>query len=96
MRRSPSTGWGPWRRDWISICSMHYIHDPSCSTCMTGQYRNRWAGHMSRFVYRHWPHLWRYWANRRWLNPHSRWLESVFPNLRLISHRPSSNSIGKS
>ena len=63
----PTTrGWGPWRRDWYSICSAHQNGGPDdeCSRCRAGLWRNRWMHALGHVVYKLSPRLWRWWVNR--------------------------------
>jgi hypothetical protein len=62
----PFTGWGPWKRTWLSICSCHHPshQDPECDLCRTGSYHVAWKTWISGFVFRVSPPLWRWWANR--------------------------------
>lgn len=55
-------GWGPWRRDWYSICSMHTYH-PDCQACQSGRWVNAWRVRASQAVFAISPSLWRRWAN---------------------------------
>jgi hypothetical protein len=81
--RGQHLGWGPWRRNWSCICSIHggaAEENRDCDMCMTGMYYwciSRAIGH---FIYQHNPSLWRWWANL----PNSRsrrFLRRTFPNL---------------
>lgn len=79
--RGRTVGWGPWRKDWASICSAHRDGMPGCRLCFTGYYSNRWAHKVGHYFYRHHYRLWHRWVNR----PNSRArrdLERIFPNLR--------------
>ena len=74
-------GWGPWRKDWISVCSAHHGTEVGCLACMTGNYHNRWASKAERFLASHAYWLWHWWVNR----PNSRTrkqLEEAFLNLK--------------
>lgn len=76
-----SSGWGPWRCDWYSICSHHRDHDPECKRCLTGRWVSHWAHAVGHLVYLSVPGVWRWWVNR----PDSksrRFLEQTFPGLR--------------
>lgn len=67
MRRRPklpSLGWGPFRRDWYSICSMHSVYDLECNLCQKGHWHNAWRVFAGHIVYKAVPDLWRWWANR--------------------------------
>lgn len=76
----PTTGWGLWRRAWLSRCSRHQAPDGHCVRCMRGRYHWGLALQLSALVFRCAPRLWRWWVNR----PGSRQrraLEQHFPNL---------------
>jgi hypothetical protein len=76
-----SKGFGPFRREWYSICSAHRNDDPGCKMCQTGRWVNVWRLWCSQVIYRMHKPTWIWWANR----PNSKtrkWLLSVFPNLR--------------
>lgn len=57
-------GWGPWRRDWHSVCSLHKAKRIDCKLCRTGHWRNRWASAIWGAVFIHLPSVWRWWVNR--------------------------------
>jgi hypothetical protein len=59
-------GWGPWRQEWYSICSAHQNGGPDdeCQLCRAGLWRNCWRQFFGHIVYKRWPRLWRWWANR--------------------------------
>lgn len=57
-------GWGPWRAEWYSICSAHQRYDKGCERCEAGSWVNTWGLAVSHFVFRYWPRLWLWWANR--------------------------------
>lgn len=58
-------GWGPFRYDWYSICSMHQIHDEKCRACCSGSWRNYWMLCISNVFYKLSPKLWIWWMNRK-------------------------------
>lgn len=62
--RLKSKGWGPFRQDWYSVCSMCYYHNEDCPRCRVGRWHNRLTRKFGSMVYRLWPDLWRWWANR--------------------------------
>lgn len=59
-------GWGPWRRDWYSICSRHRGFEPKCALCQHGSWEWLVPHSISSFVYWISPGLWRWWANLPW------------------------------
>jgi len=62
---SRTRGWGPFKENWVSICSMHYEYQSTCELCRAGYWHNNlrwWLGHQ---VYKYTPRLWRWWVNRR-------------------------------
>ncbi|RYD63967.1 MAG: hypothetical protein EOP83_10910 [Verrucomicrobiaceae bacterium] len=61
--RSPWIGWGPWRSDWISICSSHYYHKHDCSRCRSGTWRNVTVGAIDHAIYVTYKPLWLYLHN---------------------------------
>lgn len=58
-----SKGWGPWKCEWYSICSMHYFHDEFCSMCQAGSWRNCYKHIIESHIFDKNPDLWRRWAN---------------------------------
>lgn len=69
-RRLSARGWGPWRREWYSICSAHSVDADRCPRCAVGVWKNAWAVALGHCVYKAFPRLWRWWANRR-----NRWVD---------------------
>ncbi len=61
----PTKGWGPWRRDWYSVCSRHRHFDPTCRLCSTGFWGNHWWTEVSKMVFKRAPNLWVWCANLR-------------------------------
>ncbi len=59
-------GWGPWRRDWYSICSKHQRRDPKCSACQCGEWVWFIPHLLSSSVFGLSPEVWRWWANLPW------------------------------
>lgn len=61
-------GWGPFRKEWGSICSRHMYGSPGqgCELCDCGQWRNSWLSFLSGLVYKISPSLWRFWKNKSW------------------------------
>lgn len=57
-------GWGPWRYEWYSICSMHWQNIDSCGMCNAGAWQNAWRVKFGQIVFALAPDLWRWWANR--------------------------------
>ena len=62
--RVPTIGWGPWRKEWYSICSGHYLWNEECSICNVGRWVNVWRHAVGHVIYRVAPGVWRWWANR--------------------------------
>jgi hypothetical protein len=86
--RGRRLGWGPWRRDWFSICSRHGRGEElGCRMCMTGHYVWRVNYNLNHFVYKRWPNLWRWWVNRPGSWTRKR-LEGWFPGLKSGSKPP--------
>lgn len=56
-------GWGPWRYNWFSICSMHYEFSHECKLCKTGSWTNHWKWKVGGWIYKIFPGLWRWWVN---------------------------------
>ena len=54
-----------WRQEWYSICSAHYDDKDGCPYCEAGRWVNVWVHNIEIFVYKRWPDLWRWWANRK-------------------------------
>lgn len=79
--RFPTRGRFFWRQEWCSLCSKHYDHDFDCANCQTGQWTSIYGRKVGHFVYRRWPGLWRWWANRRYFNRRMQWMATVFPNM---------------
>lgn len=54
-------GWGPWRYDWYSCCSVHHPTRPSeaCRNCNTGRWVNVWRQAVDHVVFKFAPGLWR-------------------------------------
>lgn len=79
-RRSPTWGWGPFRSNWVSICSAHFNHDPNCRTCQAGSWRNVSWAFVDHCLFKVSPRAWRYLHNdvARWFN---RWNQRRFTTL---------------
>lgn len=58
-------GRGLFREEWYSCCSMHSVHDETCSRCRVGSWENVWKVLFSGFVFRRLPKLWVWWMNRK-------------------------------
>lgn len=58
-------GWGPWRENWFSFCSMHYKHDDNCHICQSGFWKNHWNWKIGCFVYFVSPTFWIWYNNRK-------------------------------
>ena len=54
----------PSREMWISICSMHYKYEESCSLCKAGTWNKIWKMNISRTVYFISPMFWRWYVNK--------------------------------
>jgi hypothetical protein len=57
-------GWGPFKSDWYSICSIHGHPKDGCNMCMTGSYCNRLLNKVGHFFHKHAYPLWFMWANK--------------------------------
>jgi hypothetical protein len=64
-RELPERGWGLWRQEWYSICSMHSVHDENCRMCTCGTWINVWTQMFGSAVFKIAPELWRRWKNRK-------------------------------
>ena len=58
-------GWGPWRREWYSICSAHRCFIADCTLCHSGGWHNCWGAAVSRAFFWLAPDLWRRLVNRK-------------------------------
>ena len=58
-----SKGWGPWKYEWYSICSMHYPDNESCGLCQAGSWVNCYKHIIINYIYKREPDLWVRWAN---------------------------------
>lgn len=59
-------GRGPFKEDWISLCSAHRRYREDCELCNAGHWSNHW---MAAFGHLFWvisPDLWRKLANSWW------------------------------
>ena len=74
-------GWGPFKYEWFSICSMHRDFSETCAACGKGQWINCWAHAIDAVFYTVTPWLWRWWNNRP-TSKSRRFLEDAFPGLR--------------
>jgi hypothetical protein len=79
--KGKSQGWGPWRREWYSICSRHHDPHTDCHMCMTGHYSYVVLNHMEHFFYTHFYRLWHWWVNRPNSASRKR-IETIFPKLK--------------
>lgn len=57
-------GTGLKKEIWFSICSRHAIYDENCKMCNTGSWNNAIKHKISSLIYKLFPSLWRWWANR--------------------------------
>lgn len=74
-------GWGPWRCEWWSVCSVHYVHQNACVQCQAGTWINMTTHSVDKLVWRHAPRVALWWHNR----PNSKakqTLRRFFPGLR--------------
>ena len=79
--RLPERGRLWWHARFYSICSAHFDIKPDCDLCQTGIWTNTWMHNLERvlnWINHDW---WLWWVNRP-SNPHRRFLEKTFPNLR--------------
>jgi hypothetical protein len=68
-------GWGPWRKDWYSVCSKHRVTQDDCGMCNAGHWVNNWVHLAGGFVFKVSPRLWRWWVNRLFLK--KRWIKEL-------------------
>jgi hypothetical protein len=61
----PSKGWGPWRREFYSLCSAHQEAREGCPRCASGTWANAWASAISRAGYKVTPRFWLLMSNFR-------------------------------
>ncbi len=59
-------GWGPWKCDWYSVCSIHHPtrRNEHCKNCNTGKWINCWRHAAGHVIFKVAPDLWIWWANR--------------------------------
>jgi hypothetical protein len=79
--KGKAKGFGPWRRDWYSICSRHGQHREDCRLCAVGEWRNRWITWAGNIVYILAPCVWKRWVNRP-ASAARKFLEGAFPGLK--------------
>lgn len=61
--RLKSKGWGPWKYEWYSICSMHYYHKASCKLCRAGNWVNVYEHAIISYICKVNYPLWYWWVN---------------------------------
>jgi hypothetical protein len=54
----------PFAQTWFSICSKHQYGAIGCDLCETGQWVNDIKHRIGSWVFKLFPSLWRWWANR--------------------------------
>lgn len=54
-----------WKCEWISICSIHQEYNKECYFCNKGCWSNTLLNTFSKFIYQHFPHLWKRFDNSR-------------------------------
>lgn len=59
MKSKRTKSWGPWKYEWYSICSTHFIYNETCLRCEAGTWRNSWYQYYSDIVYYKLPALWK-------------------------------------
>jgi hypothetical protein len=62
----PTSGWGPFRYEWYSICSGHYRFDVECPRCLAGRWINCWMQVVEHQIHDRAYPVWFWWANRKW------------------------------
>lgn len=62
------SGFGPWKREWYSICSRHRHRDNTCDLCQVGSWKNIWKHKLCHVFYKCCPKLWIWWRNRKIIN----------------------------
>ena len=77
-----SRGKGLLRQEWFSVCSQHRAPVEDCARCEQGEWKYIAWLEIEHGLFKLSPRLWKAWANRPYLNPSRRFLESVFPRLR--------------
>lgn len=52
-----------WRKEWYSICSCHFQHEPDCHMCQSGTWINVHTRMVDHWFFVHFQRLWIYWAS---------------------------------
>lgn len=47
----PTKGFGPFRKEWYSICSSHYFFKMDCERCVIGTWENVWMNRLKSLFY---------------------------------------------
>ena len=58
MRKLPSIGWGPWRKEFYSFHSNPNMIEAD-SKHEFGSWKNVWMNAVSNFIFKKWPAAWR-------------------------------------
>lgn len=66
INRLRTKGFGPFKKEWYSICSSHFIYDEHCIRCTRGEWINVWRHFFGSKVYKYFPDFWRWWVNKYW------------------------------
>lgn len=72
---------GPFRQEWLSLCSQHMHHEPTCELCQAGEWHNRQIRRLDHWIHKCAYPIWFWWHNR----PNSRtnrFLRQYFPKLK--------------
>lgn len=59
-------GFGPWRQNWVSICSLHQIYRSDCELCQCGHWSNHWKWFFAHILFTISPNTWRKIANSKY------------------------------
>jgi hypothetical protein len=51
------------KKQWYSICSMHYEYKEDCNCCNTGTWENIFIHKIGSFIYKKFPKFWIWWMN---------------------------------
>ena len=51
------------KKEWYSICSIHYEYDKTCNMCNAGQWVNVWGQKISSLFYSISKGAWIWWTN---------------------------------
>lgn len=63
MKKLKSKGWGPWKYEWYSICSAHFVAKQSCNNCNRGNWVNVYEHAVISYICKVNYPLWYWWVN---------------------------------